>query len=123
MYLVASSGAGRKFFYETPRPGMVEVGVKPGTLLFVGKRVGMNYFRFDIALGLMKARVRGVRRLFTEDERERIARTVVEHLRRSRWHWWREEGSIEPGYMARMPVRTDGESSDDGRDAGGSDGF
>jgi hypothetical protein len=77
-----------------------------------GRWTNDDYFRFDIALGLMRARVRGVRRLFTEEERERIARTIVEHLRRSRWHWWREEGSVEPGYMARMPVRTDGEPSD-----------
>lgn len=62
-----------------------------------------DHFRFDIALGLMKARVRGARRRFTEEERERIARTIVEHLRRSRWNWWREEGSVGPGYMARMP--------------------
>jgi hypothetical protein len=62
-----------------------------------------DYFRFDIVLGLMKARVRGVRRVFTEDEREGIAR--VEHLRLSRWHWWRGERTVEPGYMARMPTR------------------
>jgi hypothetical protein len=43
MYLVASAGTVRKFFYETPRPGMLEVGVKFGTLLFEGKRVGDEY--------------------------------------------------------------------------------
>ena len=63
MYLVASSGEERKFFYETPRPGMVEVGVKPGTLLFVGKRVGMTYaglaYRFWRACRQEGYRVRG----------------------------------------------------------------
>lgn len=79
-----------------------------------------DHFRFDIALGLMRARVRGVRRLFTEEERERLARTIVEHLRRIRWKWWREGGSVEPGYMARMPARdapVEGEAGDDGPDA------
>lgn len=76
-----------------------------------------DYFRFDIALGLMKARVRGIRRLFTEEERERIARTIVEHLRMSRWNWWRDEASVGPGYMARMPTRTGGETRDDESDA------
>ena len=74
-----------------------------------------DYFRFDIMLGLMKARVRGVRRLFTEEEREGIARTIVDHLRLSRWRWWREERSVGPGYMARMGARdappSDGDDS------------
>jgi hypothetical protein len=43
VYLVASAGKVRKFFYETPRPGMAEVGVKLGTVLFDGKRVGTEY--------------------------------------------------------------------------------
>jgi len=73
-----------------------------------------NYFRFDIMLGLMKARVRGVRRLFTEEERERIARTIVDHLRLSRWRWWRDEKSVETGYMARMGAH-DAPANDKGR--------
>jgi hypothetical protein len=74
-----------------------------------GRWTDDDHFRFDIALGLMKARVRGMRRLFSEEERERIARAIVEHLRLSRWNWWREERSVGPGYMARMPSRTDTE--------------
>jgi hypothetical protein len=64
-----------------------------------------DYFRFDIMVGLMKARLRGVRRLFTEEERERIARTIVDHLRLSRSRWWRGERSVDPGYMGRMGAR------------------
>jgi hypothetical protein len=34
-----------------------------------------------------------------------IARTIVEHLRLSRWRWWRDERSVGRGYMARMCAR------------------
>ena len=60
-----------------------------------------DHFRFDIMLGLMKARVRGVRRWLTEHERERVAQTIVEHLRLSRWRWWRETNEVGPGYLTR----------------------
>lgn len=36
-------GATRKFLYERPRPGMLEVGVVPGDLLFEGKAIGNSY--------------------------------------------------------------------------------
>jgi hypothetical protein len=40
---LAASGSGRKFYYENPRPGLVDVGVRPGTLLFEGRRNGNQY--------------------------------------------------------------------------------
>jgi len=69
-----------------------------------------DHFRFDIVLGLMKARVRGVRRLLTEQERERVAQTIVEHLRLSRWQWWRAPSEVGPGYMASMAEDRSSES-------------
>jgi len=36
-------GAKQKIFYETPRSGLAEVGVKPGALLFEGQRNGKNF--------------------------------------------------------------------------------
>jgi hypothetical protein len=38
-----ASGSTRSFVYETPRAGMAEQGVQPGTLLFDGKRTGSGY--------------------------------------------------------------------------------
>lgn len=42
VYLM-SEGDSRKFFYEKPRPGMIENGARPGSLLFTGKASNMEY--------------------------------------------------------------------------------
>jgi hypothetical protein len=42
VYLIAE-GDTRKFFYEKPRPNMIENGVRPGTLLFSGKASNLEY--------------------------------------------------------------------------------
>ena len=42
MRLVAT-GASRKFFYESPRQGLVEVGIQKGSLLFEGTKNGATY--------------------------------------------------------------------------------
>jgi hypothetical protein len=42
MILIAQ-GANRQFYYETPRQGLILVGVHKGTLLFSGKRTGNSY--------------------------------------------------------------------------------
>jgi len=42
MRLVAT-GASRKFFYESPRQGLGEVGIEKGSLLFEGTKNGDNY--------------------------------------------------------------------------------
>lgn len=42
MYLMAQ-GTARRFFYESPRAGMWEVGVRPKALLFEGESVGNAY--------------------------------------------------------------------------------
>ena len=42
MRLVAN-GPSREFLYEAPRPGLIERGVKNGTLLFKGTRSGNAY--------------------------------------------------------------------------------
>lgn len=43
VYLVAS-GSQRSFYYEMPRPGLLEAGARPGTLLFEGQAVDDAYF-------------------------------------------------------------------------------
>ena len=42
MYLVAT-GASREFYYDSPRPGMVDVGARRGTLLFRGEAGANGY--------------------------------------------------------------------------------
>jgi hypothetical protein len=42
MYLIAN-GSSREFFYEKPRPGMVEAGAKKGSLLFRGEVYNGQY--------------------------------------------------------------------------------
>ena len=41
MYLVAN-GASREFHYQKPRPGMLDAGVRPGSLLFPAKSTADN---------------------------------------------------------------------------------
>ena len=40
---LVSQGAKQKLFYESPRVGLLDAGVKPGTLLFEGQRNGQNF--------------------------------------------------------------------------------
>lgn len=40
---LVADGAARLFYYEEPRPRMAAAGVRPGTLLFRGRRVGDAY--------------------------------------------------------------------------------
>ena len=40
---LVTQGAKQKFFYDTPRVGLLDAGVKPGTLLFDGQRNGQNF--------------------------------------------------------------------------------
>ncbi|WP_238120874.1 MULTISPECIES: hypothetical protein [unclassified Xanthobacter] len=40
---LVAAGDARSFVYEVPRPGLREIGVKRGTLLFKGKRHGRTY--------------------------------------------------------------------------------
>ncbi|PIE07508.1 MAG: hypothetical protein CSA74_06785 [Rhodobacterales bacterium] len=41
---LTANGQARSFTYAAPRPGMVEVGVRPGTLFFNGYRDGNLYY-------------------------------------------------------------------------------
>lgn len=38
-----ASGNSRTFVYEVPRAGLIEVGVRPGTVLFEGRKSGSSY--------------------------------------------------------------------------------
>ena len=40
---LVSEGKKQKFFYDAPRVGLLDAGVKPGTLLFDGQRSGQNF--------------------------------------------------------------------------------
>ena len=40
---LVAHGKKQKFFYDTPRIGLLDTGVKPGTLLFDGQRTGQNF--------------------------------------------------------------------------------
>ena len=62
MYLVVN-GSSREFYYEKPRPGMLEVGAKPGSLLFRGEvnngqYSGTSYF-FNRRCGPIPFQVKG----------------------------------------------------------------
>jgi len=41
--MLVTDGAQRKFYYETPEPELVAIGVKRGTLFFVGQQKGRAY--------------------------------------------------------------------------------
>jgi hypothetical protein len=41
--LLVTDGMQRKFYYETPRPALVDIGVQRGTLFFVGQQKGRAY--------------------------------------------------------------------------------
>ena len=41
--LLVHDGMQRKFYYETPRPELVKIGVQRGTLFFVGRQQGRAY--------------------------------------------------------------------------------
>jgi hypothetical protein len=62
VYLVAQ-GSLREFYYKEPRPGMVEAGVRPGSLLFRGKIANGEYVGtaiiFDPRCGQFSYPVRG----------------------------------------------------------------
>ena len=74
VYLVAN-GSSREFYYQKPRPGMLDVGARPGSLLFRGQLnrgqiSGTAYF-FNLHCGPIPFEVKGAS---LEDE-ERIVLT------------------------------------------------
>jgi hypothetical protein len=70
MYLVAQ-GESREFHYKEPRQGMLEAGVRPGSVLFRGKAANGEYFGtafiFDRRCGQFSYPVRGP--ILDNDER------------------------------------------------------
>jgi hypothetical protein len=62
IYLVAN-GASRELYYDKPRPGMVAVGARPGSLLFSGTYANGNYsgtaFIFSKRCGTLPYQVSG----------------------------------------------------------------
>jgi clan AA aspartic protease (TIGR02281 family) len=62
MYLIAS-GSSREFYYKEPRPGMLEAGARPGSLLFRGQTTNGQYFGtafiFDRLCGQLPYQVSG----------------------------------------------------------------
>jgi hypothetical protein len=70
MYLVAN-GSSREFYYEKPRPGMLEAGVKSGSLLFRGEVNDGQYsgtaYIFNPRCGQVPFQVKGT--ILDNDER------------------------------------------------------
>ena len=62
MYLVAT-GSSREIFYQKPRPGMLEAGVRPGSLLFRGEINNGHYlgtaYIFNLHCGPIPFEVKG----------------------------------------------------------------
>jgi hypothetical protein len=62
MYLIAK-GSSRELFYEKPRPGMLEAGAKPGSLLFRGEVSNGQYsgtaYVFNLQCGQVPFNVKG----------------------------------------------------------------
>ncbi len=48
-----------------------------------------DYLRFDIAFALKKVTLPGFRKAVTEEDRMRMAATILEHLRLCRWEFER----------------------------------
>jgi hypothetical protein len=70
MYLVAN-GSSREIFYQKPRPGMLEAGARPGSLLFRGQINNGQYlgtaYIFNLHCGLIPFEVKGP--ILDDDER------------------------------------------------------
>jgi hypothetical protein len=70
MYLVAN-GSSREFFYQKPRPGMLEAGARPGSLLFRGEINNGQYlgtaYIFNLHCGPIRFQVKGS--VLDDDER------------------------------------------------------
>jgi hypothetical protein len=61
-----------------------------------------QHFQFSVMLGLRKGLrlIRAAKRTFTEDEQEKIAGAIVEHLEHSNWKV--EQGPEPQGHSAIM---------------------
>jgi hypothetical protein len=70
MYLVAN-GSSREFYYQKPRPGMLDAGTRPGSLLFSGQVNEGQYsgtaYIFNSHCGAIPFQVRGA--ILDNDER------------------------------------------------------
>src|SRR3974390_553734 len=62
MYLVAN-GSSREFYYQKPRPGMLDAGARPGSLLFRGQINNGQYlgtaYIFNLQCGPIPFEVKG----------------------------------------------------------------
>jgi hypothetical protein len=58
--------------------------------------------QFTVKLGLRKglARIRGMRRALTDEQQDRVAEAIVDHLELSNWKI--EEGSPQPGHGPKL---------------------
>jgi hypothetical protein len=83
MYLV-TNGASREFHYQKPRPGMLEAGAQPGTLLFRGQidngQFSGTAYLFNARCGKVPFQVKGPildndERVVLTDEAPRIGRS------------------------------------------------
>jgi hypothetical protein len=82
MYLIAN-GTSREFFYDKPRPGMLEAGAKTGSLLFRGEASQGQYsgtaYIFNLQCGQISFNVKGAildggKRILLTGQAPRVAR-------------------------------------------------
>src|SRR5690348_8308748 len=70
MYLIAN-GASREFYYQKPRPGMLDAGARPGSLLFRGQVNNGQYlgtaYIFNPQCGVIPFEAKGP--ILDDDER------------------------------------------------------
>jgi hypothetical protein len=87
MYLV-ESGSSREFHYQKPRPGMLEAGARPGSLLFRGQVDNGQYsgtaYLFNPHCGAIPFQVKGP--ILDNDERIMLTGQVPQVGRHCRTH-------------------------------------
>jgi hypothetical protein len=87
VYLTAE-GANRRFYYDVPRAGLYDVGVKQGTLLFEGRKEGERYsgaaYIFSQTCGPQAYAVSGP----VASDQSRITITMSGHGFSETQAWW-----------------------------------
>ena len=108
--LLMTDGVQRKFYYETPRPELVEIGVQRGTLFFVGQQKGRAYrgtaLAFSNRCGAIPYSVRGE---ISEDNQTIVVRGKAPNLDgkcRVKSTWEATLMLVRIGQQSSAPVST-----------------
>ena len=121
MYLVAN-GSTREFHYQKPRPGMLEAGARPGSLLFRGQVDNGQYagtaYIFNPHCGAISFQVKGAvldndERIMLTGQAPQVGRncrtygSYIDNLRFKRLKPTDVAQSQEPSGVARTPIIED----------------